>query len=102
MKNSLISVLLITILIFNLNCNLDINTTDPQSSTSLTASKKDNLFLCEYGAKNISNSLFIVKAAWIESSWKNKLSYSRVKKTKTGSIQLNLKHINADIINYKD
>jgi len=78
-------------MVFNIFCNLEVNTTDPQSSVNVVASKKDSLCICEYQSQQIPNRIFKISEAWMENVWFNKVSKGRKIKAKTKEMQLSLK-----------
>ncbi len=79
-------------MMFFTGCGLEVNSVDPQASSSLHMSMDDKLFLQEYTVKDLPTDLFSVKEAWAEYVWKNKVdSNGKVTKVKTGGLQINLK-----------
>jgi len=82
---------IISIAIFSLtSCNLDVNTSDPQQSASISQSKKNNLFISEYELERIDNPIFKIKEAWMEKSWKWEVNYGIKERMETSRYQLNL------------
>lgn len=76
---------------FSISCNLEVNTSDPQSSRDIKSSIRDSFFIAEYGHPGDTNRLFKIDEAWVEYAWKNKIVDGEVVKKKLGGIQLNLK-----------
>ena len=74
-----------------MGCNLEVNTVDPQASSTIEESKRDGFFLKEYKADQLRQGFFEIKEAWVEYVWKNQLVNDKIVKTKTGGLQLNLK-----------
>jgi hypothetical protein len=89
MKYSILIIISIAILPFT-SCNLDVNTSDPQESTSISQSKKSDLFISEYELKTIDSPIFKIKEAWMEKSWKWEVNYGIKERVETGRYQLNL------------
>lgn len=90
MKDKSGFLILAGILLFFSRCNFDVDTSDPQASSSIMISKKNNLFLSEYKSTPNYFSIFKIREAWIEKSWRNQLNYWQVVKEETGGNQLNL------------
>ena len=89
MKYSILFIIPIAILVLT-SCNLDVNTSDPQESVSISQSKKNNLFISEYRLEAMDSSIFKIKEAWIEKTWQWSVNYGVKEKVKTGRYQLNL------------
>ncbi len=71
---------------------LEINTVDPQASSSIKESKNAFLFLKEYKAiSTIPKHLFSIEEVWAEYDWKNKIVGCKVTKRKGDTRQINLK-----------
>ncbi len=62
----------ILIIISLSGCNLEVNTTNPQLSSSLFESINKGVFVCAFKASQLSTSKldFIVEEAWVERVWK--------------------------------
>jgi hypothetical protein len=71
------------------SCNLDINTSDPQASTCILESKKDNLFISKYEAINVDSSIFKIKQAWAENTWTWEANLLTKQKKTNGLHQVN-------------
>ncbi|HYF31809.1 MAG TPA: hypothetical protein VD993_11880 [Chitinophagaceae bacterium] len=76
------------IALFLISCNADVNTVDPQASSSIENSKKDSFFIQEY---NSTSRFADVKEAWVEYKWKNEASLFSKSKVRTTGVQLNIK-----------
>jgi hypothetical protein len=84
----MIKKILIVLLSLNfISCNLDINTVDPQASKSITASKKEKLFIEEFLVDTTKSTCF-VNQAWVEYNWRNQLHFGKVFKNRIGGLQL--------------
>ena len=86
---ALISVFLIIVCI--ISCNLEVNTSDAQSSSNINESKQDGFFISEYNHSTIPNRIFNISEAWVETIWFNKIRQGKIVKEKSNGIQLNLK-----------
>jgi hypothetical protein len=76
--------------VFLLACNFDVNTSDPQQSVNIAQSKGNNLFVSEYDLEDIDTSIFNIKEAWLEKSWRWETNFFNKKRLVTGGYQLNL------------
>ena len=81
---------LLSFIIALMSCNLDVNTSDPQSSRSIDEAKKNGFYITEY-IVSCSDSQYKVDEAWVEYAWKNEADGFKVHKKRTTSTQLNLK-----------
>ena len=84
------TLLILTAIVGSISCNIDVDTSNPQASSNITLSKKNNFFVSEYKLENIDTSIFKIKEAWVEKCWKYKLNYGFKEKEQTGGYQLNL------------
>jgi hypothetical protein len=82
---------LVALFLFGSSCSYDINTVDPQSSTSIALSKKDGLYVCEFSADNGLGFVSRVDEAWVEIVWFNQLTGGKREKRKIDEVQLSLK-----------
>lgn len=82
--------LILTTIVIWTSCNIGLDTSNPQASSDITLSKKNNFFVSEYKLHNIDTSIFKIKEAWVEKCWKYKLNYGFKEKDQTGGYQLNL------------
>jgi hypothetical protein len=82
---------LVALILFGSSCRYDINTVDPQSSTSIAYSKRDGLYVCEFLAENGIRFDPSVEEAWVEHVWFNQLTIGKWAKRKTDEVQLSLK-----------
>ena len=79
--------LLSTIAVFIVACNLDVDTSDPMASESISKSRSDNLFIKEYSSV-ASDTCSKIKEAWVEYSWRYAESGCNIKKERQNGIQL--------------
>jgi len=81
---------LVALFLFGSSCSYDINTVDPQSSTSIANSKRDGMYVCEYSPEGGLVTISSVKEAWVEHVWYNQVSVGNRKKRRIDEVQLNL------------
>jgi hypothetical protein len=70
------------------SCNLDLNTTDWQTSQDIQTSKNDSLFVAQFYPEINADSLFKINEAWIEFLWKNAIVNGKPIILKTDTLQL--------------
>ena len=68
-------------------CNLEVNTVDPQASSSINESKNQKVFLKQYNVLSKDTSC-LVNEAWVEYAWKNELDDSKKIRKELGGTQL--------------
>jgi hypothetical protein len=76
---------------FLFSCNAEVNTVNPQASSTIESSKKDGFFIQEYYLDSSSSDIVDIKEAWIEYKWKNEANVLSRSKVKTSGVQLNIK-----------
>jgi len=62
-----------------INCNSQVNTSDPQVSKNIIESKKSGFFVAEYGLTYTSDPNIILEQAWMEKTWFNQVHNGKVK-----------------------
>ncbi len=70
--------------------NIEVNTVNPQSSPSIEISKINRFYIRAYDQDTSVLNPIMAKEIWVEYCWKNEIDEGRVKKTKTGGMQINL------------
>ena len=80
--------LLFLLVLTNICCSPDINTTDPQASKDIAFSKSKQLFIKEYVENVPVDTILSLDQAWAEYGWKNTVDDTV---EKNGNIQLVIK-----------
>lgn len=89
MQNFLVNLYPLLLILTLASCNLDVDTSDPMASETISDSQRDGFFIKKYRASSLDTSCKI-KEAWIEYSWKNEVKGFRVYKERLPGFQLNL------------
>lgn len=87
---------LICVFFFMTSCNLETNTSSPQSSKDISDSKGNDFFIKKLNIDSAGKQFLNSGEIWLESCWKNEIKNGKVSKQKTEGIQLNL-----EIMNFK-
>ena len=91
MKKAIVKMFKLSLILSLFSCNAGVNTSDPQASSNIQSSKKDNFFKVLYSCRTDSGVNIKVSEAWVESVWFNKIQDGKAIKEKNNEYQLNLK-----------